>query len=777
MFVRLSLFLFSAWLLIAECDADERSPSQKIDALINSNLAEHKLKPNDKIDDGTFLRRAYLSIIGRIPTIEEAESFSQKTAPDPRAELIDELLSSEGYVSHFYNFWADILRMQDDGPSKNAFINYQLWLKKALRENIPYDEMVYSMVSARGKSWENGASGYYHRDRGMPLDNMSNTARIFLGTRLECAQCHNHPFDKWTQMDYYKMAAFSYSIDARDVYTFNPLRIESGQYLKERYREDFAKAVGVENFPFLTPDKVEKHIANHSKNPRDPWLGEGPNAITPDEFRALAKKGWAGAKDAWELQQAAYWAGVQLYKPLLRFSVVDKEDMELELPHDYQYDDAAPHDSVMAATIFGDQIDTGQLDEPAIEAYAKWMTSNENPRFTTVIANRLWKKAFGIGLIEPVDELTDQTVASNPELMNYLEEVMVGVDYDMRAFLAVLFKTDAWQRAVVTEEVFAGIPFHYPGPALERMSAEQIWDSMVALCIPEAERYRPLLKAQLAAIEKEKLTWTSLEDRTLDDYLKMITTVGPMVMKQRNEEARISQEMANARGDDKRIQQLRDELKTITQETNKVVNEIALKDLHRARKGGELLQAMAGVSEMKMTSMMDGQSTNQSAVFTSLPEIKMPPAPEDLDKNQLRAWEKEQRSDLSTFKKLVSKMARASELEAPSPRGHFLRDFGQSDREVIENSSAHASVPQALNLLNGQMIEALTNKFAVFGRRIQAAESEDEKIQIIFQAMLTRKPTDAEMKIARSEVEENGDAAYDSLVWALLNTQQFLFIQ
>lgn len=122
-------------------------------------------------------------------------------------------------------------------------------------------------------------------------------------------------------------------------------------------------------------------------------------------------------------------------------------------------------------------------------------------------------------------------------------------------------------------------------------------------------------------------------------------------------------------------------------------------------------------------------------------------------------------------------MARASELEFPAPRGHFLREFGQSDREVIENAADHASVPQALNLLNGTIAEALTNPFAVFGSRLHKAGDAEEKIDMIFQAMLTRKPTGSERELLLSKVEKQGDSAYERIVWSLLNTQQFIFVQ
>ena len=122
-------------------------------------------------------------------------------------------------------------------------------------------------------------------------------------------------------------------------------------------------------------------------------------------------------------------------------------------------------------------------------------------------------------------------------------------------------------------------------------------------------------------------------------------------------------------------------------------------------------------------------------------------------------------------------MARSSELESPAPRGHFLREFGQSDREVIENASSHASVPQALALLNGPIVESLVNEFAVFGRRVHSAGDPEEKTRMIFQAMLTREPTEREMELSLAEIEKYGDKGYEGLVWALLNTQQFIFVQ
>ena len=113
-------------------------------------------------------------------------------------------------MSHEFNFWADILRVKDnDGGISRAF--YINWIKDSLAENKPYDRFVRELVTASGSGWQarQRAVGYYFRDRGMPLDNMANTMRIFTGTRLACAQCHDHPHDKWTRRQMFEMAAFT----------------------------------------------------------------------------------------------------------------------------------------------------------------------------------------------------------------------------------------------------------------------------------------------------------------------------------------------------------------------------------------------------------------------------------------------------------------------------------------------------------------------------------------------------------------------------------------
>ena len=407
--------------------AAQSDASARIDEILNEAYAANKVAPNEPIDDEVFLRRIYLDVAGRIPSLAEAKEFLNSSDPDKRSSLIDELLESEAAVSHSFNFWADILRLSEYlGNNRLQTYAYSFWLKDALRRNVPYDELVKELITARGYIWENGATGYYHRDRGMPLDNMSNTIRVFLGTRMECAQCHDHPFDRWTQMDYYKMAAFSYSMDAR-------LYAPEGRTAVAEYQNAFMKEARER-----APDGEVK-------------VG------SPDylKYRAINQ------------------VNADLFA-FMKFILTRETPQELKLPHDYQYSDAKPHDVVAPVTMFGGEIKADSV-ENLVDAYADWMTSPENSRFTRVITNRLWKRAMGRGVVEPVDEIMDHTAANNPELWDFLNRRMKELDYDMRAFMRDIYHTDAYQRELWRDDIPLGTPYHFPGPVMRRLSSEQLW--------------------------------------------------------------------------------------------------------------------------------------------------------------------------------------------------------------------------------------------------------------------------------------------------------------
>ncbi|MEI6534147.1 MAG: DUF1549 domain-containing protein, partial [Verrucomicrobiaceae bacterium] len=640
--------------LLSATTASPEVTARQIDALLAKDWTKNKLKPNPPSSDEVFVRRLYLDVVGRIPTYRETEEFLSSPSGKKRPELIDRLLASEGYVQHFYNFWADILRAQTQpqngggGVSGAAYTNY---IKESLRSNKPYDQFVRELVSARGNVWANGAIGYYMRDRGMPLDNMAATVRIFLGTRIECAQCHNHPFDKWSQMQFYQMAAFTYGVDSND-YNGGPLKgVRNLMREHEESMRQKIKAAGAKPDPALIAEQEKlraqsKHISEALSKIRDP----------------------------------------------LRYTSLDFQEKKLQLPLDYKYPDAQPKAVVQAATMMGGKLD-GVQSAGLVDAYAKWIASPENPRFTNVIANRLWKKLFGLGLNEPVDELMDNTVAVNPELMEFLEKYMVAMNYDMKAYLRAVLNTQAYQNSVSREEATPGVAFHFTGPLLRRMTAEQMWDSFVALINPTPDMPNlPVRDAAEKRILSSKKLNDALEALTPEEMLHGAEVVGGKYADQSRRLKELQVEMAQARedGDKDKLRDLSKESSALQDITLRSVNEsiyvpafkklasnvtgkpvaLAEEKSGGAAPGGESMMMMKGDS--KMESMMNQIAIPGYDLPKKSPE-QLAAEQEDQKKVMLdeAAYfgipEKEQKAYLQYRQLQMRSWLRSSEIESPAP--------------------------------------------------------------------------------------------------------------
>lgn len=178
-----------------------------IDGLVWDKLAQLRIVPSAPCDDATFLRRAHLDIIGRLPTPDEVRLFLADGDPDKRAQLVDRLLARPEYADHWANKWADLLRPNPYRVGIKATRNLDAWLREAFRQNLPYDRFVREVVAAQGSTWRNGAT-VVHRDRREPEEIAPLVSQLFLGIRLECAKCHHHPFEVWGQDDFYGLAAF-----------------------------------------------------------------------------------------------------------------------------------------------------------------------------------------------------------------------------------------------------------------------------------------------------------------------------------------------------------------------------------------------------------------------------------------------------------------------------------------------------------------------------------------------------------------------------------------
>ncbi len=600
--------------------------------------------------------------------------------------------------------------MQGQSPVNG--IAYANWIKQSIRENKSYRNFVSDLITAEGMIDENGAVGFYLRDRGMELDHLATTAQVFLGTQLVCAQCHDHPFDDWTQMDYYQLAAFS-----------TPVR-------SVRRTESMDKAIQIAQNDF------KKIRGNRGK----------VNAVRKNKTREL-QRAFQGLTDNF------------------RNSIVRETKTPLKLPDDYQYDDAKPNEVIFPATPFGKSIEV-KNGHSRVEAYADWMTSPENPRFTKTIVNRMWKKVFGVGLYEPVDKIDDSTVPADAQLMTYLEELMVDLEYDMRKFNTVLYNTDAFSRESQSFELNSGENFYFQGPRLQRMSAEQIWDSVVSMIRSDIDEVsnevsdNPRLEA-----------WEKLNEQTPEALIKRTEDVASF-----NKETL------------KKMDQFRQQVKRVISEKKESE---ALPLARRILNFNE--KATAEYARLTFWNPSDFtryfrtpfRNTPRSLVAelkNAFPSKKYPniykQGAASKIKSQLGKSQKNgKKPRIDKKDRLFRGYVRASEISSPAPDGHFLRDFGQSDRSLIENANYKASTTQALSLMNGDFLKFLMNPNSVISQRMDSAQDSDALIDIIYLTAFSRYPSLYEKSLLRDESSISGAMAARSILWSTLNTQQFLFIQ
>jgi hypothetical protein len=175
--------------------------------LIAQRWRELGLTPVGRCSDSEFVRRASLDIIGVLPTPEEVRAFQADRHPQKDARLIDRLLERPEYVDYWALKWGDLLRNSRATLGEKAMWNLAYWLRDNLRRNRPYDAFVRELLTAQGSALTEGPANYF-RIAATPTDLAETTAQVFLGIRLQCAKCHQHPFEKWSQKDYYQFAAF-----------------------------------------------------------------------------------------------------------------------------------------------------------------------------------------------------------------------------------------------------------------------------------------------------------------------------------------------------------------------------------------------------------------------------------------------------------------------------------------------------------------------------------------------------------------------------------------
>jgi len=244
------------------------APRNFIDEPVFDNLGRLGIPASPECDDGVFLRRVSLDITGTLPTAEHAAAFLASREPDKRDRLIDELLASPAYADYFANKWTALLKnRRDDTSDLLSNFAFHSWIRDSLLANKPYDAFVRELIGATGSVATSPPVAWYKRVKD-PKEQIEDVAQLFLGVRMQCAQCHHHPFERWSQNDYYGMAAFFSQVGRK------PSAVRNEDFI-------FHKR-GIAGFPHP-----------RSKTPVSPVaLGAAPETIPADDDPRLVLADW-----------------------------------------------------------------------------------------------------------------------------------------------------------------------------------------------------------------------------------------------------------------------------------------------------------------------------------------------------------------------------------------------------------------------------------------------------------------------------------------------------
>lgn len=363
--------------------------AQQIDALFAESWKRNAVEPAPRADDAEFLRRVSLDLAGRIPSVSEVRDFLADSRPDKRRQTVERLLDSPASVRNLTTILRNALIPQAvSQPQLRGLVpGFEAWLWEHVARSTPWDEIVREILTSPvgvpnaqvpgALSAPSSPEAFYVVRELKPENLATGTARAFLGVRLDCAQCHDHPFDKWSQQQFWNLAAF------------------------------FA---GFSNPDADADDSV-------------------PMALTAENPEARS----------------------------IRIPGTDEQ--------------------VSAVFLTGTTPDWTRNSAPR-DVLAQWVTSPDNPWFARMAVNRMWARFFGLGLVHPVDDFSENNPPSHPEVLELLAEQFVAHNYDLKFLIRTLTATRVYQATSRMTDASQEDPTQFARAPLRGLTPEQFFDSL-----------------------------------------------------------------------------------------------------------------------------------------------------------------------------------------------------------------------------------------------------------------------------------------------------------
>ncbi len=368
---------------------EEPETWNRIDEFVAQKWERMKILPSGLCTDADFVRRVTLDLTGLPPTAEQVHEFLGDPRPsrDKRAVLVDQLIGSDDFIEYWTNKWADLLQVNAKFLGREGATSFRGWIRDQVASNRPYDEFVRDVLTASGSNREHPEASYFKILR-TPEDTMENTTHLFLGVRFNCNKCHDHPFERWTQNQYYETAAFFAQVDLE----------------------------------------------------RDPESGN----------RRIGGTAVEGAKPLFEIIRDADQGEVTH----ARTGAVTAPAFPFEANH--QVPDNATRR----------------------EQLASWISSPDNAYFARSYVNRLWGYMFGVGLIEPLDDIRAGNPPSNPALLDYLTDQFIESGFDVQHLFQLICNARTYHLSVETNQWNEDDTVNYSHAIPKRLPAEVLFDAV-----------------------------------------------------------------------------------------------------------------------------------------------------------------------------------------------------------------------------------------------------------------------------------------------------------
>lgn len=456
-----------------------------IDELVVAKLRKLGEVPSGLCTDGEFLRRVSLDLTGTLPSQEEAEAFLADASPDKRARKIDELLERPGYAAWWATRFCDwtgnnAQENQQNGPDRRntASVLWYEWMRARVAENTPYDQIVERIVLSKSREHDESYEDYCERMSGylvkghqadfaeqhtMPYywsrRNFRTTeeralgfAYAFLGVRIQCAQCHKHPFDQWTKDDFDRFENFF-------------ARVRYQQFRQLAVSDEASEMMeALEVSPKLRGNQLDQQLTRLAARGETVPFGETvvlppPKPMSEEAIARLRQRAATNPRQQERLEQML---------------------------------------SGRTATVLGgDELQLDEVDDPR-EVLMAWMRAEDNPYFARAIVNRVWASYFNVGIVEPPDDLSLANPPSNEPLLDHLAAEFREHGYDLKWLHREICSSRTYQLSWQPNATNAGDDRNFARAVARRVPAEVIYDAIKiatagteesqALCSLDAER-------------------------------------------------------------------------------------------------------------------------------------------------------------------------------------------------------------------------------------------------------------------------------------------------